>query len=299
MGRVISDLPLLTETVANGDLLVCHNVSKAAGARDEKLTVEKLLTDALGNRGVTITSGGNVGIGTGTPIALLDIRSNIIANNIITIGTISQGLNPNDEYGAVQFFNSDGSGAGAGVRAKIGALASGNQGGQGGQLAFSTQTGASGSSLTEQMRITSTGDVGIGTATPGAKLDVVGDVLASSLTGTGNRAVYSTSTGVLTNSSSDARMKTDVEPIGAGDALGLVNALRPVRYRWGEKYAATRGEQVEMGLIAQEVRAHVPEVIGENEDGMLSVDYPKLTALLIGAVQALTARVAALEAAAA
>lgn len=122
------------------------------------------------------------------------------------------------------------------------------------------------------------------------------NVFAATLTGSGNRAVYSTSGGALTNSSSDATLKTDVVAIAAGEALALVAALQPVRYNWidGER----RGEQREIGLIAQEVAPHVPEVVGVNADGTLSLDYPKLTALLIGAVQELTARVAALEAAA-
>jgi hypothetical protein len=124
-------------------------------------------------------------------------------------------------------------------------------------------------------------------------------VVVSSLSGVGNRAVYSDANGVLTNSSSDASMKTAITAIEAGDALRLVHALRPVRYRWNEETAERLGEQTEVGLIAQEVEPHVPEVIGSNPDGTLSIDYAKLTALLIGAVQALTARVEALEAAAA
>lgn len=122
-----------------------------------------------------------------------------------------------------------------------------------------------------------------------------GGVLVNNLAGSGNRAVYSDPNGVLTNSSSDATLKTDVTPIGSREALDLVAALEPVRYNWID--TDTRGGQREIGLIAQQVAPHVPEVIGTNQDGTLSLDYPKLTALLIGAVQELTARVTALEAA--
>lgn len=115
------------------------------------------------------------------------------------------------------------------------------------------------------------------------------------LAGSGNRAVYSDPDGYLTNSSSDARLKTDVVPITADEALRLVGELVPVRYNWIDH--ARRGAQREIGLVAQEVGAHVPEVIGVNADETLSIDYAKLTALLIGAVQELTSRVAALEAA--
>ena len=45
------------------------------------------------------------------------------------------------------------------------------------------------------------------------------------------------------------------------------------------------GSQTEIGLIAQEVQQLVPEVIGTNSNGMLSLDYPKLTATLIKALQ--------------
>lgn len=56
MGRVISDLPDFTETVADGDLLVCHNVSNPSN-KDEKLTVSKLRTDAILARSNTFTVG--------------------------------------------------------------------------------------------------------------------------------------------------------------------------------------------------------------------------------------------------
>lgn len=126
-------------------------------------------------------------------------------------------------------------------------------------------------------------------------LGVDGSAKIYSLTGSGNRAVYSDPNGVLTNTSSDATLKTNVAPIGSREALDLVAALEPVRYNWID--TDKRGEQREIGLIAQQVQPHVPEVVGTNSDGTLSLDYPKLTALLIGAVQELAAKVAALEAA--
>ena len=68
-----------------------------------------------------------------------------------------------------------------------------------------------------------------------------------------------------------------------------------MRYNWRDTEA--RGAQRELGLIAQEVAPVVPEVVTvADHDGMMGIDYPKLTALLIGAVQELAARVATLEA---
>jgi hypothetical protein len=144
----------------------------------------------------------------------------------------------------------------------------------GGRLVF--YTGAANSGAVERGRIDATGRWGIGT-----------------LVGIYNRAVYSDANGYLTNSSSDERLKTDIEPMSPAEALAIVEALEPVRYNWRDPDA--RGAQREMGLIAQQVEPSAPEVVGANADGMLSLDYAKLVAPLIGAVQALAAEVRALK----
>ena len=98
-----------------------------------------------------------------------------------------------------------------------------------------------------------------------------------------------TFTGVVTASnfvsSSDARLKSDVETIAG--ALALVCALRGVRF--------TMDGSRQIGVIAQEVETVLPEVVRENEAGQLSVAYGNITGLLIEAVKELAARVAALE----
>lgn len=87
-------------------------------------------------------------------------------------------------------------------------------------------------------------------------------------------------------SSSDARRKSDVETIAG--ALALVCALRGVRF--------TMDDSRQIGVIAQEVEAVLPEVVQADADtGQLSVAYGNITGLLIEAVKELTARVAALE----
>lgn len=99
-----------------------------------------------------------------------------------------------------------------------------------------------------------------------------------------------TFTGVVTApnfvSSSDARLKSDVETIA--DALVLVGSLRGVRF--------TMDGSRQIGVIAQEVEAVLPEVVrADGQSGQLSVAYGNIVGLLIEAIKELAARVADLE----
>jgi hypothetical protein len=77
-------------------------------------------------------------------------------------------------------------------------------------------------------------------------------------------------------SSSDARLKTDIETIG--DALNLVRDLRGVRY--------TMDGAPGIGVIAQEVEPILPEIVSE-ADGLKRVAYGNLVGLLIEAIKVL------------
>ena len=86
---------------------------------------------------------------------------------------------------------------------------------------------------------------------------------------------------------SDARLKQNIKTIE--NAVDLVNKMRGVYYD-----RIDTGE-TGVGVIAQEMRDVVPEVVVEN-DGTLSVAYGNLVGVLIEAVKELSAKVAALEA---
>jgi hypothetical protein len=87
---------------------------------------------------------------------------------------------------------------------------------------------------------------------------------------------------------SDERLKTDISTIDY--ALDKLKQLRGVTYR--RKETLHPG----MGVIAQEVRDVIPEVVHVGSDGILSVAYGNLVGLLIEAVKELEARVEELEA---
>lgn len=86
---------------------------------------------------------------------------------------------------------------------------------------------------------------------------------------------------------SDERLKDNIETIENG--LDKVEQLRGVTY--------TRDERENIGVIAQEVEKILPEIVltADDEMGTKSVDYSRLTAVLIEAVKDLSARVKELE----
>jgi hypothetical protein len=98
-------------------------------------------------------------------------------------------------------------------------------------------------------------------------------------------------------------LKTNVQSLEYG--LQTVRQMNPVRFNWREsaEIPATGGagttdtrtiqprqvlgDQDEVGLIAQEVEALVPEIVGSDPNGLKVVDYEKLVPVLIKAVQEL------------
>jgi trimeric autotransporter adhesin len=97
---------------------------------------------------------------------------------------------------------------------------------------------------------------------------------------------------------SDRRLKENI--VDLPSQLANIMALRPVEY----DYIESEGGGHQIGFVAQEVQAVYPDLVGEREDGMLTLsDMNKNDARLIKAIQeqqalitALTARIEALEA---
>jgi hypothetical protein len=98
--------------------------------------------------------------------------------------------------------------------------------------------------------------------------------------------VYATVIADSFNSASDGRLKKDIVPLD--DALGKLDSMRGVRYNWIDTSAS---KDVQVGVIAQEIQSVYPELVREGGNGFLSVDYPKLTAVLLQAVKELKALV--------
>src|SRR5262249_34447388 len=84
---------------------------------------------------------------------------------------------------------------------------------------------------------------------------------------------------------SDRRFKHNVEPVH--DALVLVAKLNPVRFDWrcSEFPDHHFSKERQLGFIAQEIAPVVPEIVSKGKDGYYSVDYGRLTPVLVQAIK--------------
>ena len=100
------------------------------------------------------------------------------------------------------------------------------------------------------------------------------------------------------NSLSDARLKTEVTPVSGGQALSVLSQIQ------GCTYEREDMQQRRLGLIADEVEEAIEQLAIDNVLGSRwhegeeykALDYSRLVALLIPAVNTLSARVQELEA---
>jgi hypothetical protein len=111
------------------------------------------------------------------------------------------------------------------------------------------------------------GRVGIGTMTASSQFQV------------GNSGDGSVARANAWTTFSDRRWKTKI--ILITDALDKLHSINGYTYKWKE--GADTSTQV--GVIAQEIEAVLPEAVKTDENGYKSVDYGKLSALLIEAVK--------------
>jgi hypothetical protein len=96
---------------------------------------------------------------------------------------------------------------------------------------------------------------------------------------------------------SDIRLKKDISEVS--NALELVNNLHPVLYNWIDERSTINPGYKELGFLAQEVEAVLPNVVrtgpGDGLEDRKIVAYDRLVALLVGAVKELKAEVDALK----
>lgn len=121
-----------------------------------------------------------------------------------------------------------------------------------------------------RMVIANTGRVGIGYTSPSYKLDVNGTVRASS---------YLTS--------SDKRFKTNIKNVT--NALDKLSRVQGVSYSFNKEKFSGRSfpEHEKYGVIAQDIQKVFPDMVYEDAEGYLSVDYVEFVPILIEAIKEL------------
>ena len=129
-------------------------------------------------------------------------------------------------------------------------------------------------------------NVGIGITSPLSLLHVAGDArITSGSLGVGvapnaTDGRIDASNDIVAFQTSDIRLKENITPIT--NALEKVKSLTGVMFDWKEETKSVHGyEGHDVGIIAQDVQAVLPEAVRTNETGYLSVRYEKMIALLI------------------
>jgi hypothetical protein len=243
-----------------------------------------------------ITSTGNVGIGTTSPVNKLQVTS---ATNDVEVLRIDNTAGNSGSVQGVTHFGLNFFGVGNNSGARITAYQNGVSGYAGGMY-FSTRSANSDSAPVEAMRITHDQLIGLGpvssfTTTHRVWIDKGSSTYAVYSQGSiqvnagaiGVGVTPSATTGridagndIVAYSTSDSRLKENITPIA--NALDKVKSLTGVEFDWKEETKGVHGyEGHDVGVIAQEVQAVLPEAIRTNDSGYLSVRYEKMIALLI------------------
>jgi ABC-type transporter Mla subunit MlaD len=94
--------------------------------------------------------------------------------------------------------------------------------------------------------------------------------------------------------SSDIRLKENIQPIQ--NALEKVESISGNTYDWKKGYEELHSHKGnDVGVIAQEIEAILPQIVTNRDNGYKAVQYEKIVPLLIEAIKELSAKIKRLE----
>jgi hypothetical protein len=277
---------------------------------------------------MTLDASGNLGVGTTSALSRIDARAaSATMGNYQTIQAFSTDTSAAIDLGGGislgGFYNSTQIAQYASI---VGRKANGTAGNYDGYLAFGTNAQATG--VVERARITSGGDLLVGSATTATNSSAGFKVLGSLVSGhwdptvvtdsnsasascwdiystaTGSYRFYVTTTGVISavnttiSAISDVRFKENIQDLDVG--LDKIMALKPRKFDWKEgKGKNIKGDR---GWIAQEFEQVFPDMIDTWRDPAPEGEEPyksvraDLIPVMVKAIQELKAEVDSLKA---
>jgi hypothetical protein len=258
-------------------------------------TAGALSVNTNGSERLRITSAGNVGIGTTSPNSKLEIRDvnqSFDAYGNVNIFTTNSGVQ--NVGGSIALGGDSFGGTTPYPFAKIQGIKEGGGAWAGALILGTTQ---SNSAITEKMRITSSGNVGIGTTSPNSALHVArannvawiedtsgasGATLllfsAPGATPIGFISRVGTTNAVAYNTTSDYRLKEDLKEI---NGLDIVSKIKVYDFKWKD-----HTDRMD-GVLAHELQEVLPYAVTGEKDGenMQAVDYSKIVPVLVASIQ--------------
>ncbi len=238
---------------------------------------------------------GNVGIGTVTPTYKLDVEGTGAVGSFVTTTNTSDALYIQSTsatgYSSIGFLNNSSSQVGSFGYANPSALSP-----LADSVFFNANNKAMNFSVTggaaTHMKISTAGNVGIGTTTPADRLQVFGDVRLGTTGSNGCIKNYA-GTGITGTCSSDERLKTNVIDLSDGYLEKLVN-LKVITYNWNNEANTLNKVDTTVtnyGLLAQNVESIFPELVTTDSNGYKQVNYSRLPLYLLKSLQELSKKV--------
>ena len=226
---------------------------------------------SLFSSAVQLGEGGFVGLGTSTPEARLHVVGDVAVQAAGTAAPATMRLRSSRAAGeaGMQGLVSFADGAGGTVAGL--AVQGAGTGARGSMLFFTGDASDLSDPARASVVFSASGDVGIGTSTPGYRLDVRG----------GDAFFGGSVTAASFALPSDARFKTNVQAIT--DALSIVRRLQGVSYDWNRAAFPERNfsARPQIGVLAQQMEAVLPELVSTDAQGYKSVNYLGLVPVLI------------------
>lgn len=263
----------------NADITNTHGILVEAGAvstatNSYGLTVNAQ-TGATNNYAAQFL-GGNVGIGTTTPLTRLEVLPSTTNSSIKTGSLELQSYTVNDSwYGENLYYN-----AGWNYRSassKYGTALYFEPGGDFRIITAPQGTGAA--TISTKFTVENTGNVGIGTTNPGYQLE-----LSTNSAGK--------PTGGSWTNSSDLRLKKDISAFT--DGLEVIKQIHPVNFRFNGKGGIVDTNEFAVSVIAQQIQPIAPYTVGTyqaklniNDTGTTELLNFNTSALLFVAINAI------------